>query len=63
MADDDLAERLTNLEVKVAYQDRLVVELDEVVRELGARVLALSGEVDRLRKAEAPATAPVADAP
>ncbi len=51
MSSDDLAERLLDVEVKLAYQDRLVAQLDEVVRELGARVVALSAEVERLRTA------------
>lgn len=57
MADDDLGDRLLDVEVKLAYQDRLVAQLDEVVRELGARLVALTAEVDRLRKTQAtPAT-------
>ena len=48
---DDLAERLLDVEVKLAYQERLVAQLDEVVRDLGARVLALTAEVERLRAA------------
>jgi len=55
---DDLAERVLDVEVKLAYQDRLVAELDAVVRDLGARVVALSAEVERLRKTQAPAVAP-----
>lgn len=57
MATDDLAERLLDAEVKLAYQDRLIAQLDEAVRELGTRVLALGAEVERLRKVkdEAPA--------
>ena len=53
MSSDDLAERLLDVEVKLAYQDRLVAQLDEVVRDLGARVVALAAEVERLRAAGA----------
>jgi uncharacterized coiled-coil protein SlyX len=49
MADDDLRERLTDLEVRLAYQDRTVVTLDEVVRELAAKVAALEAELGRIR--------------
>jgi uncharacterized coiled-coil protein SlyX len=52
--DDDLRERLTDLEVRVAYQDRLVATLDEVVRELGGRVMSLSRELEEIKAAAAP---------
>jgi len=55
MADDDLAERLLDVEVKLAYQDRLVAQLDEAMRELGGRLMALTAEVERLRKSATPA--------
>jgi uncharacterized coiled-coil protein SlyX len=51
---DDLRERLMDLEVRVAYQDRLVAALDEVVRELGGRVVTLSRELTELKAAAAP---------
>ena len=52
MADDDLRERLTDLEVRLAYQDRTVATLDEVVRELSRRLAALEVELDRMRAAQ-----------
>ena len=52
MADDDLRERLTDLEVRLAYQDRTVATLDEVVRELSGRLAALEAELDRMRTAQ-----------
>lgn len=58
MADDDLRERLTDLEVRLAYQDRTVVTLDEVVRELAGRVAALESELGRIRATAAPAPLP-----
>ena len=62
MADDDLRERLTDLEVRLAYQDRTVVSLDEVVRELAGKVAALEAELGRIR-AQAPAARPSASVP
>jgi uncharacterized coiled-coil protein SlyX len=59
MADDDLSARLIDLEVRLAYQDRTIVTLDEVVRDLSARVMALESELAGLRAAAAP-PAPVA---
>jgi len=57
---DDLAERLTDLEVQLAYQDRTVHTLDEVVRELAARLAAMESELGRIRAAAAPAAAAAA---
>ena len=51
MADDDLRERLTDLEVRLAYQDRTVAALDEVVRELAGKVAALEADLRRMRAA------------
>ena len=51
MSVDD--ERLMDLEVKVAYQEKTIAELDQVVRELAARVAALEA------KAKAPEPGPV----
>jgi uncharacterized coiled-coil protein SlyX len=41
MSDDDLAERLIDLEVRIAYQDRTIAALDEVVRALAERIAVL----------------------
>ena len=57
MSDSDLAERMTDLEVRLAYQDRTVAALDEVVRELAGRVAVLERDVARLRAASASAEA------
>jgi uncharacterized coiled-coil protein SlyX len=56
MSDSDLAERMTDLEVRLAYQDRTVAALDEVIRELAGRIAALEHDVARLRAASATAT-------
>jgi uncharacterized coiled-coil protein SlyX len=56
MSDSDLAERMTDLEVRLAYQDRTVAALDEVVRELAGRIAVLERDVARLRTASATAT-------
>ena len=63
MADDDLRERLTDLEVRLAYQDRTVVTLDEVVRELAAKVAALEAELGRIRATAAAPRSPTAVLP
>lgn len=47
MGDD---ERLVELEIKVAYQDRLLAELDSVVREQHARIDALEQLVRKLQE-------------
>jgi uncharacterized coiled-coil protein SlyX len=52
--EDDVAERVLDLEVRLAYQDRTIVALDEVVRDLASKVEALQVEVARLREPEAP---------
>jgi uncharacterized coiled-coil protein SlyX len=53
---DDLAGRQTDLEVRVAYQDRLLTALDGVVRELADRVVALERDLRQLQAAAAPST-------
>jgi uncharacterized coiled-coil protein SlyX len=45
----ELAERLVDLEVRLAYQDRTVAALDEVIRTLTARVGVLEQELETLR--------------
>jgi len=45
---DDLADRMTDLEVRLAYQDRTLRALDEVVRELAGRLAAVERDVRRL---------------
>ena len=45
------AERLTDLEIKVAYQDKLIADLDALVRGFGARVDELARELKQLKEA------------
>jgi uncharacterized coiled-coil protein SlyX len=47
----DLAERVTDAEVRLAYQDRTIAALDEVVRELAGRIAVLERELERLSTA------------
>lgn len=60
------AETLLDLEVRVAYQDRTIHALDEVIRTLFARVEQLEKEVAELRAgalSAAPAIGPGNDPP
>lgn len=47
---NELAERVTELEVKLAYQDRIIADLDGVVREFAERVERLERTVKSLRE-------------
>ena len=52
---DSLAEAITDLEIRVAYQDRALTALDEVVRTLYGKVEALERELAEVRRtAEGP---------
>lgn len=57
-----LAEALLELEVRLAYQDRTVAALDEVIRTLFARVERLEGELVELRAGAASAALAVGPA-
>jgi uncharacterized coiled-coil protein SlyX len=51
MADPaQLADQLIDLEVKLAFQDRLIRELDTLVREFGTRLDATQREVEALKQ-------------
>jgi len=56
MADDDLSERVVDIEVRLAYQDRTITALDEVVRELAKRLERAERELAKLRDVPAPST-------
>ena len=47
--DESARERITELEIRIAYQDRLLANLDLVVREFAGRVEALEREMRTLR--------------
>ncbi|MFN0248596.1 MAG: SlyX family protein [Kofleriaceae bacterium] len=50
MADPaQLADQIIDLEVKLAYQDRLIKDLDNLVREFGTRLDATQRELDALK--------------
>lgn len=48
------AERWLDLDVKLAYQDRLIRELDALVREFGDRLAKAERELAELRQAMPP---------
>ena len=58
-----LAENVTDLEVRLAYQDRALAALDEVVRTLFARVEAIEKELRELRQGSALPIGPAAEPP
>jgi uncharacterized coiled-coil protein SlyX len=49
---DALDEKLVDLEVKLAFQDRAVTQLDEVVRALVAKLDALQRRIEELERAK-----------
>lgn len=53
---------LVDLEVKLAYQDRLIRELDDLVRKFGARLDELAREVETLKAAARSPEAPLGPA-
>jgi SlyX protein len=48
---EDLAERVEDLEVKLAFQDKLIRELDALVRTFGDRLDAAEREMKKLEQA------------
>lgn len=51
MADPaQLADQLIDLEVKLAFQDRLIRDLDALVREFGTRLDATQRELEALKQ-------------
>jgi uncharacterized coiled-coil protein SlyX len=51
MADSDDAERWLDLEVKLAYQERLIQELDALVRQFADRLDKAERELEQLKQA------------
>jgi uncharacterized coiled-coil protein SlyX len=47
---DDLPERLENLEVKLAFQDKLIRELDALVRMFGDKLDKTNRELETLKQ-------------
>jgi uncharacterized coiled-coil protein SlyX len=45
------AERLTELEIKVAYQDKLIADLEALVRSFGVRLEELTRDLKQLKDA------------
>ncbi|MBL9013886.1 MAG: SlyX family protein [Myxococcales bacterium] len=46
----DPAEHILDLEIKLAYQERLIRELDAHVRELGDRLVKTERELEQLKQ-------------
>jgi len=59
---DDLAERLTELEIRVEFQDRLVRTLDDVVHRFATRVEVLERELSELRSGDGRPPSPIGPA-
>lgn len=47
---DDLDERFLDMDVKLAYQERLIHELDKLVREFADRLGKAERELDQLKQ-------------
>ncbi len=58
-----LAETVTDLEVKLAYQERTVATLDQLVRTLYTRVELMERELRTLRDASTLAVGPGSEPP
>ena len=48
---DPVQARLTELEVRISYQNQLLSDLDAVLREFAGRVESLERELEQLREA------------
>jgi uncharacterized coiled-coil protein SlyX len=63
MADPaQLAEQLIDLEVKLAFQDRLIRDLDTLVREFGTRLDATQRELEALKQSVRSPEVPIGSA-
>ena len=59
-----LEKRIVDLEVRAAFQDKLIADLDEVLSEFALRVENLERQLQELREsADAPPSGPANDPP
>lgn len=57
LAEGNVDDRMTNLEVKIAFVERHVAQLDDLVRQMVDGLAELRAELDRVREMQdAPAT-------
>ena len=45
-----MEDRIVDLEVRLAYQDKIIADLDEVVRAFADRVIKLERELDAVKE-------------
>jgi uncharacterized coiled-coil protein SlyX len=58
-----MEDRVTELEIKISHQERLLTDLDEVVRAFASRVEALERALTEMREAVAALPVGAADEP
>ncbi|MBA3454664.1 MAG: SlyX family protein [Deltaproteobacteria bacterium] len=58
----ELREHLVDLEVKLAYQERLIRDLDALVREFGTRLDKTTRELEQLKQSVPTAEVPMGPA-
>jgi uncharacterized coiled-coil protein SlyX len=51
MSDGAVSESISELEIKIAFQDKVIADLDTLVRKLGVRIDELSRELTALKAA------------
>jgi uncharacterized coiled-coil protein SlyX len=60
--DETVEERFMDLDVKLAYQERLIRDLDALVRTFGDKLDAAMREIDQLKRSIASPELPITNA-